>query len=79
MDVEWRIACGVQDPWLLMFSELLRSICFALQSAMSSASGGLARINPGKMPSAMMEQCIDWMVEVWGQRVLHDHARQGLK
>jgi hypothetical protein len=39
----------------------------------------LARINPGKMPSAMVEQCIDWMAEVWGQRALHDQARRGYK
>ena len=39
----------------------------------------LARINPGNMPSAMVEQCIDWMLEVWGQRALHDQARKGLK
>ena len=39
----------------------------------------LARINPGKMPSAMLEQCIDWMSEVWCQRALHDQARKGFK
>ena len=39
----------------------------------------LARINPGKMPSAMVESCIDWMAEVWGNRALHDQARQGYK
>ena len=27
----------------------------------------------------MVEQCIDWMAEVWGQRALHDQARRGYK
>ena len=39
----------------------------------------LARINPGKMPSAMAESCIDWMAQVWGNRALHDQARKGYK
>ena len=39
----------------------------------------LARINPGKMPSAMVESCIDWMAEVWGNRALHDQAREKYK
>ena len=39
----------------------------------------LARINPGKMPSAMAESCIDWMAEVWGNRALHDQAVKGYK
>ena len=40
----------------------------------------LARINPpGKMPSAMVESCIDWMVELWGNRALHDQGREGYK
>ena len=37
----------------------------------------LARINPGKMPSAMVESRIDWMAAVWGNRALRDQARRG--
>ena len=39
----------------------------------------LARLAPGKMPSAMVEQCIDWMADVWSDRRLRDQARKGFK
>ena len=39
----------------------------------------LARLAPGKMPSALVEQCVDWMAEVWSDRRLRDQARKGFK
>ena len=39
----------------------------------------MGRLNPSKMPSAMAEQCIDWMAEVWSNRHLHIQARKGFK
>ena len=38
-----------------------------------------ARINPGKSPSAMVEQCIDWMSEARSRRALHVQAWKGFK